>query len=79
MDTVTLYMNNGSTWKYELINNTKTYLYVQDQLDGRTLRLDKDTNKLHSYDVYNSTWKYMKNTSEMLHRVEINKNEEKLG
>lgn len=71
MDTVTIYLNNGSKWNYKLTSNTESYINVQDQ-DGTSLRLNKSENKLYSYDTYNKQWRYMENASNMIDRVKIN-------
>lgn len=74
MNAVTLYLNNGSTWNYELTSNTELYINMQDQ-DGTSLRLNKSDNKLYSYDCCNKEWKYMENTSKMIDKVKINQQE----
>ena len=55
---------------YNLVSNTDEFINFEDQ-DGTSMKLNKDTNEIYSYDGYNKVWKYMKNTTEMLDRVEI--------
>lgn len=68
---VKLYFQDGSVWEYELLSSTNKYIYMSDLQCGASIRYDKGENKLYSYDCYNNFWKYMKNTTEMLDRVEI--------
>lgn len=70
MTRINLYFKNGSVFGYKLVSDEKGVFHFQDQ-DGTSMKLNKDTNEIYSYDGYNKFWKYMKNTTEMLDRAEI--------
>lgn len=67
---VKLHFKNGSEFEYELLSSTDTHLYIRDN-DSTEIRITKANNDLYSYDRYEHYWKYMKNTTEMLDKVEI--------
>ena len=71
METVILHLNNGTKWSYRLISNTNNYIYMQDESDGTSMRYNKTTKELYSYDSYNSVWNFMKNTTQMIEEIEI--------
>ena len=70
MTRIILCFKDGGTLGYSLVRDTEEFIKFEDQ-DGTLLKLIKNDNKLYSYDVYNKAWKYMKNTTETLDRVEI--------